>query len=510
MKQTTSDPSRNWSNRILAASLFGILFFTLFPYWVDFSSKHSPGRSPFLLGGPLRFDGILHTFLNALLFMPFGFALSQFHGERKKSPLKILTLALITGVALSYSIEITQLYIPSRDSAWDDVIANTLGALAGAGFGLISGGYIFRVLSELETYLERFLSLRKIIIIASIYFGVWLAVSVPLQHKSRLNNWSPNSFVIVGYDINEDTQWPGAVSRIQLWNRSLSADEETRLPSGGSNNNLIPGLDSNLIASYDVSQLPPIPSNVGGLSNLVLRPLATIPDISHRRKRRDSSPVLMSEGDMHSLAAAVARSNQVTVSVDCVPSGGIGTLGAILDITNLAGTPDFYLQQDHSSLVVYLKNDLDSRRAQLWWIVPDVFTQNVKRSIVFSYDGARASLFIDGKTTRPSAYFSPGAALVRMLIRVKATELVAYSVLYESLIFLPIGFLLGFAVRITPWRNVFYKLGVCLAILLPAIVLEALLVAISGMRVSMMELIVSIALTCAGMLWMNLDRSKFA
>src|ERR1700691_745918 len=141
MKQTNSDPpqaspSRNWSNRILAASLFGILFFTLFPYWIDFSQRNGRARSLFLLGGPLKFDGILHTCLNALLFVPFGFALSRFFPARPRSLLKSITLAVIAGASLSYLIEITQLYLPSRDSAWDDVLANTAGTLAGIIFGL--------------------------------------------------------------------------------------------------------------------------------------------------------------------------------------------------------------------------------------------------------------------------------------------------------------------------------------------------------------------------------------
>src|ERR1039458_3227400 len=115
MEQKHFDPphaprARKWSNRILTASLFGVLFFTLFTYWLDFSEKHAGSRSPFLLGGPLRFDGILHTFLNTLLFVPFGFALSQFFGGRRKSLLKSLAVEVIAGAALSYKFQIPQAY----------------------------------------------------------------------------------------------------------------------------------------------------------------------------------------------------------------------------------------------------------------------------------------------------------------------------------------------------------------------------------------------------------------
>ena len=164
--------------------------------------------------------------------MPFGFALSQLFRGRWKSLPKRLAIVATAGAALSYSIEITQLYIPSRDSAWDDVIANTLGTLAGAVFSVIAGGYVFRALSAMENVFGAILILKKDNNHRPDLF--WLmAVSIPLQHKSRLDNWSSNSFLIVGYDLNEDSMWPGAISRIQLWDRSLSAEEALRHGAAG-------------------------------------------------------------------------------------------------------------------------------------------------------------------------------------------------------------------------------------------------------------------------------------
>jgi hypothetical protein len=95
--------------------------------------------------------------------------------------------------------------------------------------------------------------------------------------------------------------------------------------------------------------------------------------------------------------------------------------------------------------------------------------------------------------------------LVGELIRIKTDELVAYSVLYNSLIFLPLGFLLGLAARIAPRKGKPAKLVLAVGIFLPAILLEGLLVWISGRQVSIFQLSVSISLTIAGMLWTNLD-----
>lgn len=513
MKQMNSDrpkypPARNWSNRILAASLFGILFFTLFPYWIDFSQRHGRARSLFLLGGPLKFDGILHTFLNALLFAPFGFALSRFFPARRRSLLKSIAAAVIAGAALSYSIEIVQLYLPSRDSAWDDVLANTAGALAGIIFGLVSGGVINRRLSVWETKLEQSLSLRKISIAALIYFGVWLLVSIPLQQKTHLDNWDPNSFLVVGYNANTGTRWSGDVSRIQLWDRALDSAHAIDLTrNAGTAGGSSIGLDPHLFASYDLSQPPPVTNSAGPLPSLAFRAATNLPDASQHSRDTGMAPVLMSDAPVPALSAAVRNSNQLSVLVDCTPRRANDTDGAILAVTNFSGESDLVLWQEHSYLLVLLRNRLDSKKSSLAAHTGRVLIAGVKHSIVFSYDGAQGSFYIDGKRDPRSFYLGPGAGLVGEFIRLKTDELVAYSGLYDSLVFLPMGFLLGLAVRVIPRQNILYRVGVCAGIFLPAILLEAVLVSVSGRRASISQLSWSIGLTLAGMFWINLDSS---
>jgi len=506
MQETNLQPElnhvlRKWSSRILAASLFGILFFTLFPYWADFSLRHGVRRSPLLLGGPLRFDGILHTFLNTLLFVPFGFALSQFVAVRTKSLLKFVSRALIAGAVFSYSIEILQLYIPSRDSAWDDVLANTLGVLIGMTLGVTSGESIFRALSHGEEQVERFLTLRKLVLVAIIYLAAWLAISVPLQQKTRLNNWDRNSFLIVGYDAKEDSLWSGKVFRIQLWDRALATNQAISLSAHrdfGSNS--LPGV----LASYDLTRPRPVEDKTGTFPNIVVR-LFHI-GIYHPDARLDHLS-LISAAPLSSLASAVHQTNQLTVLVDCMSSRANDTDGAILALTNPSGKSDLFLRQDHSVLVITLRNGLEYRKAALDWRIPGAFVANVRRTLVFTYDGSQGAVYVDGEKEGRSYYLSPGAALVQLFIRIKTDELVAYSVLYDSLVFLPIGFLLGLAGRIIPRSNPFRKLYLGLGIVIPAILVETLLVLTSDRPVSTRQLTLSIGLTIAGMMWINLDSS---
>ncbi len=508
MTQESFDPAqtpsaRGWSRRILSASLFGILFFTLFPYWADFNQRHSPGRSLFLLSRPLGFGGFLHTFLNVLLFVPLGFALSQFFDRREKSWLQSISLALFAGAALSYAIEILQLYMPSRDSAWDDVLANALGTLAGTILRIAVGKFVFQKLSELEIRTRQILSFRKIFVTALIYFAVWFAISIPLQQKTHLNNWDPNSFMFVGYDAKNDWRWSGAVSRIQLWDHALADDRAIAITA---NPDFIDTADTFPLASYDLSQPPPVPSKIGLLPNLVLASIPFLRAVAHRDHRAERPPALMSNGSVPSLPPGVRRSNQFAVFIHCVPGRDNDTDGAIFAISTLSGKSDFDLRQEDSSVIIFIRTGLESsRQPVLAWRVPRVFFANVSRSILFSYDGAQGFLYIDGQKISKSYYLSPGAGLVGKLIRTKTDELVAYSSFYKSLIFLPVGFFLGLGVRRVSRRNSIYKLGVAAVLVVPPILLEALLVEVSGRRPSILQLGSSIGLTLAGMLWMNLD-----
>jgi glycopeptide antibiotics resistance protein len=443
--------------------------------------------------------------------MPFGFALSRFFREHGKSLLKSLVVTVAVGAMLSYSIEMIQLYMPTRDSAWDDVLANTFGALAGAVFALASGGYILRILSESERHLEQSLSLRKILIAALIYFGLWFAASIPLQRKARLDNWDPNSSLVIGHDVQDGSSWSGKVSRVQIWDRALSSDQAIGISGNSSfRDEFTAKPNSNLLAFFDFSQRPPIVNKAGLLGNLPLEPFVDHSVDASWPAPSKTTSAFMSEVSVPALTAAVRRSNQISVLVGCVPRRGDDRDGAIFGIANLSGKSNLVLWQDQSDLVLILRNGLDSGKSELEWRRAGVFAARVPRSIVFSYDGARGSVYVDGKKEPKSYNFSPGAALVGELIRVKTDELVAYSGLYDSLVFLPVGFLLGLAFRITPRRNTVYRAYLYAGVLLPAFILEALLVAITGRNGSLTQVSVSIGLTIAGIIWMNLDRAKFA
>jgi glycopeptide antibiotics resistance protein len=151
-----------WSNRILLLSIVGVLFLTLFPFRISLHPHNLPKSSPFFLGGGFKPTSTLDFVLNVLLFVPFGFGISsKFRQRNCPWPLTFFSTALV-GAVFSYLIELAQLYIPLRDSGWEDVFSNATGAMLGVVAFAAIGKVTFRTLSRGEKRVESCLTPKRL------------------------------------------------------------------------------------------------------------------------------------------------------------------------------------------------------------------------------------------------------------------------------------------------------------------------------------------------------------
>jgi hypothetical protein len=73
--------------------------------------------------------------VNILGFVPFGFLFAFWRGQVNETRRwSAFLLAVLVGVLISLAIEVTQAFIPARDSSMVDVICNMGGTVVGAGF----------------------------------------------------------------------------------------------------------------------------------------------------------------------------------------------------------------------------------------------------------------------------------------------------------------------------------------------------------------------------------------
>ena len=490
-----------WSNRILVLAATGILFLTLYPFRFDFHVVSPTGTSPLFLGKSLKPAGFIDTFLNVLLFVPFGFGLAENLRERGKSFAFTLAISLAAGALFSYSIELMQYYIPQRDSGWEDVFTNGSGSVVGCITYEILGYLLLQGLSRCESLLESLLTLRRALVILLIYFTLWFAASFLLQRNSRLSNWRADAQLVVGNDASGKFPWKGTVNAVQIWDLALRKEVVQQLSAGQPVDTANPGL----LVDYDFSAGPPFRNQRQISSELAWVPRAPVATDSGLLTL-DGTSWLSTSAAVPDLIANLQKTNQFTVRVLCTPAETEAGDARIISISQPAGFADLTLRQEDANLVFWFRNPLSASHAVLAWYYPRIFTAGRTRDILYTYDGSNLSLFIDGKQETLTYRLGPGAALVKFARRIQPGELEGSNYIYYILIFCLPGAILGLAARNLPPPRAGKSLWLAAALLIPAILLEWILVSTSGRSFSSLYLGLSLLLAVGSFLWMNSDR----
>jgi len=491
-------PSNGWSNRFLIAALTGILFLTLSPFRFDFHAKPLGNTSPFLLGPPTKTSGHLDEFLNVLLFVPWGFGLAEKLRERKMSRTTAFCIALATGGVLSYAIEIAQIYIPMRDSGWEDVFTNTTGSVVGFFLFELLGAPIIRFLSQCEAALRSWLTPRRIAVLLPIYFLAWLTLSAALQTQTRLSNWGPGSLLLLGNEVTGQNPWKGQIRQLQIADRAIPDAAALDLSSGQTSREVA------WRAEYNFKGVPPFKDSKGFLPALSWTPSAPIPLDSNVLALSGESWII-SNAPVAGLVGEVQKSNQFAIHLICSATEPRFGTGHIISVSRSPSFTDLTLKQEEANLVFWFRSPLSVKRATLAWYVPNVFTDTKPRNIVYSYDGANLSLYIDGKKSTRVYHLGPGAALARLLRRIRPSELEGYSDIYSLLVFFPAGIILGIAADGRTQSSAITVFSLALYSVVPASLLEFILTRVSGRPFSISNFLFSVLLVVAGFLWIRSD-----
>jgi glycopeptide antibiotics resistance protein len=484
-------PASSWSNRILLLATAGILFLTMYPFRFHFHVLPH-GASPFLLGSSGKGGGIADAFLNVLLFVPFGFGLAGKLRERGESSGFLLVAALACGALFSYAIEFLQLYIPERDSGWEDVFTNGLGSLIGSILYLVAGAFVVRTLTTTERHLAVLLTARRIALALLVYFCFWFVLAAALQKQSRLSNWKPDAILILGNDASGRNPWRGQIQMLQIWDHALNNAA-----------NAAPDPLDVPIINYDFASLPDPVAQVAPK----LFWIPTTPDRAGGPGLDfDGKSWLSTNTNAGDMAESLRQTNQFTIHLVCSAVDLADAWGRIVYISDSSGVADVMIRQENTSLGFWFRTPLASKHTQLIWSFPGVFNDHRQRDILYSYDGSNLALRVDGQKQRLTFKLGPGSVLARIVRRVKPAELEGYSLIFYAMAFWVGGALLGFS---APYRSsrpniavLFFSL---LAFCAAAMTLEFILRWVSGRVFSSGNVALSVALGIAGFLWSIVD-----
>lgn len=484
------------SNRILLLSLVGIAYLTLFPFTFNFEVTRVFHKFPFLLGAIEKRSTLLDFFLNVLLFVPFGFGLCAWLRKRSSS-WTLFLLALAAGAGVSYVVELLQFYIPARDSGWEDVLSNTVGSVSGFFLFELCGSAILKELSKWEDSFEGGLSPRRAALLLACYFTVWFGISVLLQFKTRLSNWDPQCVLFVGNDASGRNPWKGRILLLQIWNRALP-EEAIRGMNGRKSTE---GTSSGLHGWYDFTSSPPYADQRNFLPSLEWTPKQ--PQFSNvSAAELDARSWLSTKHPAEELTREIKKSNQFTVRIVCAADGTQAANASIVSLSRSAYDVNFQLRQQGANLQLWFREPLADWDSALAWTVRGVFQSGQVREIVASYDGSDAFIYLDGNRVPQDYRLSPGASFIHRFLFIRTGALESYVMVYETLIFLPAGLLIGVAAR----KKTTSRWKLALAWGLPALLLEILLAEVSGRGILASNIALSLVFGLAGMLLINADR----
>jgi len=206
--------------------------------------------------------------------------------------------------------------------------------------------------------------------------------------------------------------------------------------------------------------------------------------------------------------AALRKTSQFAIRVVCKPAETGGADGRIVGIWKRSGALELRIRQEGENLIFFFRNPLSVEGADLVWRFPGIFEAGQMRDLLFSYDGDSAYFYLDGKRVNRSYHLGPGVALTHAVLSVNSEELDGYNDVYYFLIFFPGGILLGITARIlgrraNPAAAPLAGLGF---FLVPPLLLEILLVSVSGRAPSLAYPVISIVVAVAGRFWIDADR----
>lgn len=150
------DPLAGWLTLAAVAAIFLV---ALFPF--NFSLQATAYRRggfflTWLTPVAKSWTGWL---LNILFFVPFGIGWAWWTRAANLRRLQGWIVAGVAGLILTLTVEYLQLFVPIRDSSWDDVFMNTLGMLIGwLAFRLVGPAclrYIDHAMEDLSSALGR-------------------------------------------------------------------------------------------------------------------------------------------------------------------------------------------------------------------------------------------------------------------------------------------------------------------------------------------------------------------
>ena len=470
---------------IVIISSFIVFFATLHPFDFQISSSWSIRTLFTDFNNSSFFQDRVN---NVLLFMPFGFGLASILQRKKVKLLGQISTVILLSATLSLTVEILQIFIPSRSPTPSDIFHNSFGGFLGLLCFYLYGTKSFSLtLKNLENS-QTSKSITKITAFFISYLLIAFLIAIPWQNMTNLKCWDSNFHLILGNEGTGERPWKGNISQLHISDRAISQSEVQKLL----NNHNFQWQKGSLIADY---QLTKIQNNyqdkTGNLPELAWegkKPTETQNFLNQGEAPLNSHHWLKTKLPATTLSQRISKTSEFTISTN-ITTADVKRSGParIISLSADGLHRNFTLGQQADSLVFRVRTPLTgSNGADVKLNIPDVFTGNNSHHIVITYSKATLEIYVDTLQNYHSLH----------LLELIPKKQILF---YYGITFIPLGVCLALLTALAKRKLNFYRILLWTGIILPSLILEAALIGGSGKNLSLRNLLVGIFFTAGTM-----------
>ena len=427
---------------------------------------------------------------NILLFIPLGFSSTAFLRQIKINPISKLFILIIISAGLSLSVEILQVFLPSRSPTPADIINNTIGGVVGIiCFYLWHSESFIHILAALKKSTVKNYT-AKITLLLFGYIFLSFLILIPWQSITNLSNWDLNYPLLLGNETTGDRPWQGYISEVKI------ADKAVHKNDIFDSKNYLTAIGDSLIGSYQLTEGKSYLDSNGQLPEFL--PQGQPSDIvDGKGVALSSSYWLTTETPTTLLSKRIRQTSQFTI-ITTVATADTTQIGParIISLSSNSLYRNFTIGQQDTNLNLRIRTPITGENGtDINLSIPDVFANTKPHYIVITYAQAKIEVYIDSLQNHYT--FN--------LLELMPKE---QKIIFYALTFIPLSGYLTLISILANKKIRFYKFLLFTGVVLPAVILETVLVNHLGKSISITNILGGILLTGSTVLVLRLRALK--
>jgi hypothetical protein len=241
--------------------------------------------------------------------MPLGFSSTAFFQKIKIKTISKLFTIIFISAGLSLTVEILQMFLPSRSPTPADLINNTIGGIVGMiCFYIWNSQSFISILSSVENSKIKN-SLKKIILLFLGYILLSFLILIPWQNTINLSNWNLSYPLLLGNEATGNKPWRGYISEVHIADKAILEKDILGLFNNKSHLN---NIENYLIGSYQFNDQKSYQDRIGNLPEFLSQ--GQLPNIEDKKGvALSSSYWLKTETPVKLLSKRIRKTSEFTI-----------------------------------------------------------------------------------------------------------------------------------------------------------------------------------------------------